>query len=70
VEVERPADVETTAAGAAVAAGIGAGVWSGPDELGSSAATEATFAPAIDDAARAGHRAKWARAIECSLNWA
>ena len=31
--VERPADVETTAKGAAIAAGIGAGVWSGPADV-------------------------------------
>jgi len=70
VAVERPVDVETTAAGAAVAAGIGAGVWSGTDELASSALTERTFAPEIDDAERAARGAKWARAVECSLNWA
>ena len=66
------AQATTIRAGAAVAAGIGAGVWSGTDELTSSAAslTERTFSPAIGDAERAARGAKWARAVECSLNWA
>ena len=55
-----------------MAAGIGAGVWSGTDELAASAAslTERTFSPAIDDAERAARGAKWARAVLCSLSWA
>jgi len=68
--VERPDNIETTAAGAAVAAGIGAGVWAGPAELAASTSTGRTFTPAIDDAERAARGAKWARAVQCSLSWA
>ena len=65
-----------------MAAGIGAGVWAGPEALlaaeaqaaasSSSAAAriERTFAPAIGDAERAARGAKWARAVLCSLSWA
>ena len=70
VAVERPANVETTASGAAIAAGIGAGVWSSPDELAGGDDVERSFAPAIDDAERAQRCAKWDQAVQCSLNWA
>ena len=70
VAVDRPADVETTAAGAAIVAGIGAGVWESPADLGASAAVERSFAPAIGDDERAARKARWAKAVQCSLDWA
>jgi glycerol kinase len=64
VPVIRPRNLQTTAAGAAFLAGIGVGVWSGPEELGSSWRAGKTFRPKMDEATR--HRAldKWNRAVE------
>ena len=56
--------------GAFGSAGIGAGVWSSPDELAGGDDVERSFAPAIDDAERAQRCAKWDQAVQCSLNWA
>jgi glycerol kinase len=47
VPVVRPRTVETTALGAAYLAGLGAGFWSGTDELGRFWAAERTFRPAM-----------------------
>ena len=71
VTVERPANVETTAAGAAIAAGIGAGVWSGPEAVQATAAeVERAFTPAITPEERAQRLESWGKAVECSLGWA
>ncbi len=75
IKVHRPADVETTAAGAAIAAGLGAGVWQGVeqavDQLGAAAdGAAAEFHPAIGAAEREARKSSWAKAVECSLDWA
>jgi len=71
IQVERPADVETTAAGAAIAAGLGAGVWKHLDDLPRAAAEGgATFSPAINAEERAHGKAKWDRAVQASFGWA
>ena len=72
VQVLRPADVETTAAGAAVAAGIGAGVFEGPEALGAADAQSdaATFEPAMDAAKRDAKCASWRAAVDASFGWA
>jgi glycerol kinase len=72
IEVRRPADVETTAAGAAIAAGLGAGRWGTVEEVASTAGGEidATFVPQISADERAERRASWAKAVEASFGWA
>ena len=71
VTVERPTDVETTAAGAAIAAGLGAGVYDSVEDVPSSSDDiERSFTPAIDDAERKARCARWGRAVEASLGWA
>ena len=65
--VERPAELETTALGAAYLAGLAAGVWR---DFGSVAATwrkGAEFAPAMPAARRARLIAGWRQAIERTL---
>jgi glycerol kinase len=57
--VVRPRTVETTALGAAYLAGLGAGFWSGTDELGKFRSAERTFRPALSRA----------RAEELYLGW-
>ena len=68
VPVERPANVETTALGAAGLAGISAGVW--PSAEGFLAAQEFTaFEPG--KSVEVGQlRAGWSRAVRAALHWA
>ena len=72
--VSRPANVETTAAGAAPAAGVGAGLWLEEDIFADGADADASsstlFQPATDAATREARYAKWADAIERSLGLA
>jgi glycerol kinase len=69
VDVVRPELAETTALGAAYAAGLAVGFWKNTDELAGNWAEGARWSPAIDDAARDAARAHWAKAVERSLNW-
>jgi glycerol kinase len=64
VPVVRPRNLQTTAAGAAFLAGIGAGVWGDPEEIRGSWRAEKTFKPKMDETARAHALAKWKRAVE------
>ena len=61
--VVRPADVETTALGAAYLAGIAEGIWSGKDEVESFWRVERRFEPTMPDATRASLMEGWKSAI-------
>lgn len=72
VRVLRPAHGETTSLGAALAAGVGAGLWSaeeamgvGVDALGGGDA----FEPAADGAAVAAGERQWRKAVERACGW-
>ncbi len=69
VEVVRPAIAETTALGAAYAAGLAAGVWSGLDELAEMWREDKRWHPAIDDGERARLRGRWSQAVERTYGW-
>lgn len=69
VPVERPANVETTALGAAGLAGLAAGVWRSADEFARATAMT-RFAPTGDRAAVAGARREWRRAVRAAVSWA
>jgi glycerol kinase len=68
--VLRPAVTETTALGAATLAGIGAGIWSGPEAVAVNWRAERRFTPAMAEAERAERRAGWRRAVEQTLHGA
>ena len=68
--VDRPAQVETTAFGAAALAGLAAGVWSGLPELAGLRRSQHVFYPRRDAAACAAARRIWRRAVERSRGWA
>ncbi|MBX9929539.1 MAG: glycerol kinase GlpK [Gemmatimonadaceae bacterium] len=69
VPVERPANVETTALGAAGLAGLAAGVW--PDADAFRAATTVTrFTPGAGSAAARAGIAAWRRAVRTTVHWA
>lgn len=69
VPVSRPVVAETTALGAAYAAGLAVGFWSGTDELVDNWAEGARWEPAADDGQRQTARAQWAKAVQRTLDW-
>ncbi|XP_014667701.1 PREDICTED: glycerol kinase-like isoform X2 [Priapulus caudatus] len=72
IPVIRPSMPETTALGAAIAAGAAEGVqvWKVGDKLDScTAITTYTYNPSIGDSEREKRYAKWKRAVERSMHW-
>ncbi len=69
VPVVRPVVTETTALGAAYAAGVAVGVWSGLAEVAANWAEGARWEPALDEDARARGYATWQRAVERAFDW-
>ena len=67
-QVERPANIETTALGAAGLAGLAVGVWSSPEEFLSSRSFS-KFSPRDAQTANDYH-ASWRRAVRTALAWA
>jgi glycerol kinase len=67
--VVRPVVTETTALGAAYAAGLATGFWSGQDELQAHWQADRRFESDMDDAHRATLLSCWARAVDRSLDW-
>jgi glycerol kinase len=69
VPVSRPVVAETTALGAAYAAGLAVGFWSGTDELVDNWSEDARWEPESDAEQRKTARAQWAKAVERTLDW-
>ena len=69
LEVVRPRVRETTALGAAYAAGLATGVWSGLDELRANWHADRRWQPHPDDERRAAGYREWNKAVERTLNW-
>ncbi len=67
--VDRPAQVETTAFGAAALAGLAVGVWSGLEELEGLRRSQHVFLPQREEAACAADYRQWRRAVERSRQW-
>jgi len=67
--VTRAAVRETTALGAAYAAGLAVGVW-GPGDLASCWHGDRTDRPGVDRAAAAARREQWHRAVRRARGWA
>ena len=65
--VVRSSVTETTALGAAMLAGIGAGLFADLAAAATMHAAERVFTPASDDEARIAGRARWARAVRQAL---
>jgi glycerol kinase len=68
VRLRRPKYVETTALGAIFAAGIGAGIWGGVDELASHWKQEREFSPNMDPRTRGSEIARWKSAVGKTLH--
>lgn len=63
-EVARPANIETTAAGAAFLAGMTAGMWSGPDYIATTWRADRAFVPQMTADKRAALNAGWQDAVK------
>tara|TARA_Y100000114_G_scaffold27113_1_gene22784 strand:- start:2671 stop:4209 length:1539 start_codon:yes stop_codon:yes gene_type:complete len=69
IPVVRPRVVETTALGAAYAAGLAVGVWSDLDELREHWQVDRRFEPQMSDEERARRYRLWKKAVTKSLDW-
>ena len=69
VPVVRPLVLETTALGAAYAAGLAVGYWNGPDDLRANWEVAETWRPAMDADRRAALTKSWSKAVERSMGW-
>ena len=70
VPVIRPAVAETTALGAAFAAGLAVGFWSGLEDLRERWSEGRRWLPSMDEAPREAEYAQWKKAVQRSLGWA
>jgi glycerol kinase len=68
VAVERPANLETTALGAAFHAGLATGIWSGLDDLSRIWSASDRFDPAMDETTRSKLLSGWTDAVDRTLS--
>lgn len=70
--VVRPVDIETTALGAAYAAGLAVGFWKEADifESGEKAKNSKVFRPAMEEETRKKKVASWCKAVERTFDLA
>ena len=69
VSVVRPVVAETTALGAAYAAGLAVGFWSGLDDLAANWQEDRRWEPAMEDAERDRQLRNWRKAVTKSTGW-
>ncbi len=69
IPVVRPANTETTAAGAAFLAGLAVEFWSGTEELSELWQREKTFEPRMSKSERERLLAEWTRAVGRASGW-
>jgi glycerol kinase len=69
VPVVRPKITETTALGAAYAAGLAIGFWQTTDELVNNWTKDKEWNPRMDQSIREIYYFKWKKAVEKTLNW-
>jgi glycerol kinase len=68
--VVRPQVIETTALGAAYAAGLAVGYWSGTDDLVRNWSAGRSWQPAMPEDRRSHLTASWKKAVSRSFDWA
>ena len=69
VPVVRPVVAETTALGAAYAAGLAVGFWSGTDEIRANWAEGGRWEPTLDASERARLFTQWRKAVTRTFDW-
>ncbi|KAB0269738.1 glycerol kinase GlpK [Microvirga brassicacearum] len=70
VPVVRPKVIETTALGAAYAAGLATGIWGGTDDLVGNWAADKRWQPVMPENERRRLNAGWAKAVGRAVDWA
>ena len=63
-DVVRPANIETTAAGAAFLAGMAVGIWNGPDDIAAAWKEDRIFDPTMNTEERKALMAGWQDAVD------
>ncbi len=69
VPVIRPRVSETTALGAAYAAGLAVGFWSGTEELRKNWDIDKTWQPAMETKVRETYHRQWKKAVDRTFDW-
>jgi glycerol kinase len=69
VPVIRPKVAETTALGAAYAAGLAVGFWQNTDEMRANWGVDKTWNPSADDTARTKNYELWKKAVTRTFDW-
>jgi glycerol kinase len=69
VPVVRPVVRETTALGAAYAAGLAVGFWSSTDEIRANWTADRQWEPSMDESRREALYAEWKKAVTKTFNW-
>jgi glycerol kinase len=69
VPVIRPVVAETTALGAAYAAGLAVGFWAGEDDVRNNWAKDKEWTPAMDEATRERIFKNWKKAVTRTFDW-
>ena len=69
IPVSRPVVAETTALGAAYAAGLAVGFWASPDELRANWNESRRWSPQWTEQQRADGYAGWQKAVDRTLDW-
>ncbi|PID77261.1 MAG: glycerol kinase [Deltaproteobacteria bacterium] len=69
VPVTRPMVIESTALGAAYAAGLAVGYWRNKDDLQQNWGIDKTWQPSADDSLRTKGYAQWQKAVARTLDW-
>lgn len=69
VPVVKPRVIETTALGAAYAAGLAVGFWKNLDELTANWGRDRKWTPAMDEETRSHLYAKWKKAVTRTFDW-
>ena len=69
VDVVRPVVAETTALGAAYAAGLATGFWADPDDLRANWQESRRWSPSWSEEQRAAGYAGWRKAVQRTLDW-
>jgi glycerol kinase len=69
VPVIRPKVSETTALGAAYAAGLAVGFWESLDELRRNWAEDKTWQPEVDSKVREKYYREWKKAVDRTFDW-
>ena len=69
IPVERPENVETTAAGAAYLAGLAIGYWKDKEDIVNNRKIDKVFKPTFDETKRVRLYKGWKRAVSAALAW-